>query len=131
MRKKEERKRDAGQEERRPFCVRVERLGMRVAKRRGEARKGCEERKRATMQGERGGVAVASGSCEGGGGMSSSGERGSPCGGCVEEGCGKGGRAQREKRAFLWGMPRERGYEDGVKELGGRELFFSGRTQGK
>ena len=54
-----------------------------------------------------------------------------PGGGCVEEGCGKGGRAQREKRAFLWGMPRERGDEDGVKELGGRELFFSRRTQGK
>ena len=41
-----------------------------------------------------------------------------PCGGCVEEGCGKGGRAQREKRAFLWGMPRERGYEEGGEGVG-------------
>ena len=30
MRKKEERKRDAGREERRPFCVRVERLDQRL-----------------------------------------------------------------------------------------------------
>ena len=36
----------------------------------------------------------------------------------MEEGCGKGGRAQREKRAFLWGMPRERGDENGGEGVG-------------
>ena len=38
MRKKEERKRDAGREERRPFCMRVERLGQRL--RRGVGKPG-------------------------------------------------------------------------------------------
>ena len=48
-----------------------------------------------------------------------------PCGGCVEEGCGKGGRAQREKRVFLWGMPRERVDEDGGEGVGRTAIFLS------
>ena len=45
----------------------------------------------------------------------------------MEEGCGKGGRAQREKRAFLWGMPRERGYEDGGEGVGRTGVFLFGK----
>ena len=41
------------------------------------------------------------------------------------EGCGKGGRAQREKRAFLWGMPRERVDEDGGEGVGRTAIFLS------
>ena len=60
-------------------------------------------------------------------GMSSSGERGSPCGGCVEKGYRKGGRGQREKRVFLWGMPRERGDEDGGEGVGRTGVFLFGK----
>ena len=107
-------------------------VGPAVEKRRGEARKGCEERKRAMTQGERGGFAVASGSCEGGGGMSSSGERGSPWRGMRgRRGAGKGVE-RSEKRGHSFGECQgKEGTRMGAKELGGREFFFSGRTQGK
>lgn len=45
MRKKEERKRDAGREERRPFCVRVERLGQRLRRGVGKAGRGARSGK--------------------------------------------------------------------------------------
>lgn len=45
MRKKEERKRDAGREERRPFCMRVERLGQRSRGGVGKAGRGARSGK--------------------------------------------------------------------------------------
>ena len=77
-------------------------------------------------QGEKGGFAVASGSREGGGGTSSSGERGSPLRGMRGgRGAGKGGRGQRGKRGLSWKKRRERG----GGEIGGdgrRDVFPAG-----